>query len=121
MKPSLTPHEDAVRAIFEKSTEPADPFYAAALRCIRPHQLECARLLDQGQNSDAVFALTSSVATSIIDSIASSAATGQDNPAAARVYFINHMLAGIARRLAENRPDSSDEADIRHADVEGHA
>lgn len=121
VKPSLTPHEDAVLRIFANSVEPSDPFYAAAVRCIRPHQIECARLLDQGHNSEVVFALTSSVATSIIDSIASSAATGCDEPASARIIFINQMLISIARKLAENRPESTEQADIANADIEGHA
>lgn len=121
MTATLTPHEDAVRRVFEKAGEPTDPFYRAALVPIRTHQIECARLLDQGRGSDAVLALTVSVATSIIDSIASSAASGHDNQAAARVLFINTMMIRIATRLAANSPESSVQTDIHHGPDVGHA
>lgn len=122
MKPSLTPHEDAYRRIEERTPLPDDPESAASLRVIRAHNVECARWLDQGREIEGVFNITANVVASVIDSIASGAASGHADPKAARVHFINSMLAQVYSALSgETSPAIREGEDISNSEPAGHA
>lgn len=101
--PSLTPHEDAVMRLNARDERTFDdPAQAAAVRIIRTAELEVARLLDAGAGVERIFGLSSAVAASILDIVASSTAiveVGQSPDPGLRSAFLQLMLRQIGRHL----------------------
>ena len=100
---SLTPHEDAVRAMHEKHAVAGSEMEQAVMRAVRSVMLDAARMADAGRY-DAPINLAINAAASILDSIASSATSGSAFSEYATNEMRLYMLAQVQALLFRGDP-----------------
>lgn len=110
---SLTPHEDAARASIAQQRLPQSDLERSANAITDVFVLEMARAMDRGQCTNAAVSLAVSASATILDTVASSAATNE----MMRVFYLNAMLGRLIKALRENDPAYVTTATVKHAGV----
>ncbi len=114
MTPSLTPHEDAAKAACAQRPAPKNDYEQRCYEAIEAGLLQFARIIDSGKGTRQAMSFAVSIATTLIDSVASSAAVGEPDEEAQRKHMINMMLGGIMNSLAIG-PSITTKADVQHS------
>lgn len=112
--PSLTPHEDAARAAQASRPAPTEDFERACCAVIDVAMIEIARIMDAGHGQQRAMGFAVSIAATLIDSVASSAASRRRNEKEKRAQLIGMMLNSVLECVA-GAPTYETSAPVKHA------